>query len=663
MCILRYMWKVWLCLLPWIIRTCQRDCGFRVEHDGQSSGNSSQSFQQSQITNSKYALPGEWPWAVSLQVRNHHFCGGSILNSWWILTAAHCFQDAVFRSNDLRVEAGVTTLRKIKDVTEVRKIITHAWFNKKNLDNDIALLLLSTPLLLNPLKMPICLPPPGTFSNEDWRTCYVTGWSTTVAGRPVSTPVLQKLEMVLMDWNLCKVWLWTITKNMMCAGYEEGTRDACQGDNGGPLVCRSWKNDLWHQVGILSWGQGCGKKTPGIYTLLSNFLGWIEAETDEAGEPLMLEETSEEESPTSDVTIASDDTTTYTPSAIIYTPTAVSAIKANDTLYITSSSTGASTDTNIPTFIPNSTGTTKATDKPKFTPSYIGTTMASDNPAFTLNSIGASMPSNTPDLTLSSTGAFRATDTPTFTPISTGAPMATNMPSFNPISTGAPMVTNTPNFNPISTGASMATNTPIFNPISTGASMATNMPSFNPISTGVPMATNTPNFNPISTGASMATNTPTFNPISTGASMATNTPTFNPISTGASMATNTPTFNPISTGASMATNTSIFNPISTGASTATNTSIFNPISTGASTTTPTFTASSTNTNNDIPASSPNFTTASMATLVTNAIASQVNTPISIPSTTTPSHASNLSYTPTHANFSSTSTTSYPHKHL
>ena len=41
------------------------------------------------------AQPGSWPWQVLLDYKEHegpHWCGGSILTPYWIVTAAHCFE-------------------------------------------------------------------------------------------------------------------------------------------------------------------------------------------------------------------------------------------------------------------------------------------------------------------------------------------------------------------------------------------------------------------------------------------------------------------------------------------------------------------------------------------------------------------------------------------
>jgi secreted trypsin-like serine protease len=68
-----------------------------------------------------------------------------------------------------------------------------------------------------------------------------------------------------------------ITPNMMCAGLPEGGSDACQGDSGGFLGVPT-RDGRWIEVGIVSWGFGCGRKDLfGVYTRVANYLEWIAA--------------------------------------------------------------------------------------------------------------------------------------------------------------------------------------------------------------------------------------------------------------------------------------------------------------------------------------------------------------------------------------------------
>lgn len=82
----------------------------------------------------------------------------------------------------------------------------------------------------------------------------------------VQVPIISRSECSLN---------YAITKDMLCAGYMQGGRDACTADSGGPLICN---NKL---AGIVSYGIGCALEGyPGIYTNVGYFLDWLRQNTD-----------------------------------------------------------------------------------------------------------------------------------------------------------------------------------------------------------------------------------------------------------------------------------------------------------------------------------------------------------------------------------------------
>jgi len=258
--------------------------------------------------------PSKYPWVAGLvdsgeeEIYNGQFCGGTLIDPEWVVTAAHCVCDSpdmVVSPDSINVVLGTVDLRANPDTyerVEVARIIVNPDYNPDLTDNDVALLQLKTPsaqstieFLATPESDPSISPDDSSAltdssSSENRLMATVIGWGDTEVQRSSYPNQLQEVDIPLVSNQECSLFFedGEITENMLCAGFIEGGKDSCFGDSGGPLVI-PYTEGGYNLIGIVSWGNGCGQPDSyGVYTRVSKIREWIFQQIELADAPVVL---------------------------------------------------------------------------------------------------------------------------------------------------------------------------------------------------------------------------------------------------------------------------------------------------------------------------------------------------------------------------------------
>ncbi|MER5715331.1 serine protease [Streptomyces sp. NPDC002132] len=226
------------------------------------------------------------PWTVALSSRDRfggtrsgQFCGGVVVGTSAVLTAAHCMGQEVLgapRARDLKVVEGRTDLstgagREIA----VKAVWVNPAYDSESNSGDFAVLTLAEPL---PQTSVVAMAAAGDPAYQPGTEALVYGWGDTTGGGSYSHSLRAARVHVLPDSSCESAYPGGrdgkyMAKTMVCAGEAKGGHDSCQGDSGGPLIAQG------RLIGLVSWGSGCGEAgNPGVYTRVSELVrAWKDA--------------------------------------------------------------------------------------------------------------------------------------------------------------------------------------------------------------------------------------------------------------------------------------------------------------------------------------------------------------------------------------------------
>lgn len=236
------------------------------------------------IVGGSEAADGAYPWmaAITSGDGSGQYCGGSLVDSTTVVTAAHCMGGllgvpvlddllALVLSSPVYVLLGTNDLDSGGESIEATDIFVHPDYDG---DHDVAVLKLASPSSQTPIALAHASDAALFAAGVE---ATVIGWGATSEGGSGSSQLLE-VDLPIISDAACAAHYGTSTDGAteICAGVPEGGKDSCQGDSGGPFMVRDGAS--WLLAGVVSWGDGCARPgVPGVYAEVAALAGFIES--------------------------------------------------------------------------------------------------------------------------------------------------------------------------------------------------------------------------------------------------------------------------------------------------------------------------------------------------------------------------------------------------
>ena len=245
-----------------------------------------------------------YPWIAAMTDNRGEWsgCGGSLVRQDWVLTAAHCVVDTDPKDVGWLVGTHDISTPEKGDEVPAAEIFVHEKYDADDKEAansyDVALVRLSRPAAKG---APIRVPAPA--EKTIWapgKMAWAIGWGTQVHYDPglTASDTLNEVDVPMVSDADCGRFYAVDepsgmttgkfeNKTMVCAGYQQGMKDTCFGDSGGPLMVPDSTGALV-QVGVVSWGFGCAMPAQyGVYARVADttLYDWIRAKLPSSGTP------------------------------------------------------------------------------------------------------------------------------------------------------------------------------------------------------------------------------------------------------------------------------------------------------------------------------------------------------------------------------------------